>query len=101
VAPSAVLAEAIPDPSTEGLRMADATSMVASPTSSAPVISLPGSLASDRGKGVADDRVVGPSGLPEVSVLERTALFPNEEESTAIVPVGRNPFGWGGPRLTW
>jgi hypothetical protein len=81
--------------------MADAASVVVLPTSSALVISLPGSPASDQGKGVADDRVVGPSGWPEVLVLERIALFPDEEESTAIVPIGRNPFGWGVPRLTW
>jgi hypothetical protein len=50
---------------------------------------------------VAHDREAGPSGRPEVLVLEHTTLFLDEEERTVIVPVGRNPLGWAGALLTW
>lgn len=66
---------------------------------SAAAISLPGSSASDRGKEVANAHEAIPSGQVEVPILERTVLFPDEEENNAVVPVGRNPFRWGGPRL--
>jgi hypothetical protein len=101
VAPPSMPVETIPDPFVERSGMADAATTIVSSTSSAPTISLSSSPASDRGKGAIDDREAGPSGQPEVLVLERIALFPDEEESIVVVPVGRNPFGWGGPRLTW
>jgi hypothetical protein len=28
-------------------------------------------------------------------------LFPDDEVSIVVIPVERNPFGWGDPHLTW
>jgi hypothetical protein len=66
----------------------------------ASAISISGSLASDRGRKVAGDRDVDPLDQTEVPILDHTMLFLNEE-STAIIPVRRDPFAWGWPRLTW
>jgi hypothetical protein len=100
-APPAMRVEAIPDPSVEGPRVDDEASMAAAPTPLEILISLLDSSASDRGKGEADVDEVGPSRWLEVPVLERIMLFPNNEVSSGIVRVGRDPFEWGGPRLSW
>lgn len=92
--------EAIPSPSMEGPGQADVASTVVSLTLSTPVISLPGSSASDWGRETTGGREASPSERPKVPNLDHTMLFP-DEESTAVVPVGRNPFGWGGPRIMW
>jgi hypothetical protein len=83
----------------EGPGHADAASAVVSLTLVTPAISISSSPASNLGKEVADDRHAGPSDQPKVPILEHTMLFPNKE-STIVVPVGRNPFAWGGPQLT-
>jgi hypothetical protein len=33
--------------------------------------------------------------------MERTTLFLDNEVSSGIVRVGRDPFEWGGPHLSW
>lgn len=38
---------------------------------------------------------------PQVLVMERTTLFPDNEVSNGIVRIGRDPFEWGGPCLSW
>lgn len=81
--------------------MVDAASTTVSPTPSEIVISLLDSPTSNRGKGVADANETGPLRRPKVLVLERIALFPDDEVSSGIVRVGRDPFEWGGPCLSW
>lgn len=100
-APPAMRVEAILDPSVEGPRVDDEASTVAAPTPLEILISLLDSSASDRGKGEADVDEVHPSRWPEVPVLERITLFPNNEASSGIIRVGRDPFEWGGPCLSW
>lgn len=64
------------------------------------VISISDSLASDRVKEVVGDGEAGPSERHEVPVMELTALYPDDGSST-VVPIGRNPYTWGGQWLTW
>jgi hypothetical protein len=93
-------AEATPHTSTKGLGYAEVTSAMVSPTLVAPVISISDSSASDWGKEVVGDGEAGPSERPEVPVVERNAFYPDEGSST-VVPIGRDPYAWGGKWLTW
>jgi hypothetical protein len=89
--PLAMSVEAIPDSSVEGLRVADTASATISSTPSKIVISLLDSSASNRGKGVDGADEAGPLRRPKVLVLERIVLFLDDEVSSGIVRVGRDP----------
>jgi hypothetical protein len=50
---------------------------------------------------VADADEAGPSRRPEVPVMGRIALFPDDEVRSGVVHVGRDPFECGGPHISW
>lgn len=95
--PSAMLVEAIPFPSMERPRVADATSLAASPTTSEILLSLLDSKATDQGLGVAGAEEVGHLRWPKEPVLVRIALPPGDEVSSRVICVGRDPIPNHGP----
>jgi hypothetical protein len=91
-APPAMPVEAILVLSTEGSRVADATLVAASPTTSEILLFLLDSPTIDRGPRVAYAEEVGPSRRSEEPVLERTVPLPSDEASSGVILVRRDPF---------
>jgi hypothetical protein len=79
---------------------AEVTLVLVSPTLVAPIISISDYSTSNWGKEVVGDGECGHSERPEVPIMESTTLYPNEG-SNVVVPIGRNPYKWGGSWLTW